>query len=149
MAWCTSISLVGRITCLDIAGQCSKPYARLMTVYQAILHLSLNSPNLKRRQWTFMETENLLGDGGRSFWKEQANFVEVKLGWGRSYGSATNTNKKQTLRTNNLVYLSHMVGTNAVLHATCGRVVNYKDFAIDATYYIETVAPPPQAWFTE
>ena len=43
-----------------------KPYSTLTTVYQAMLHLSLHSPDSKRRRRTFVETENLRGDGGSS-----------------------------------------------------------------------------------
>ena len=46
-----------------------KPYTTLMTVYQlqAMLHLSLHSPDSKRRRQTFVETRNLCDDRGRSF----------------------------------------------------------------------------------
>ena len=61
---------------MDIAGQCYKPFTTLMAVYQAMLHLNLHSPDSKRRRWTFVEPENLCGNGRRSFWKEWVNFVK-------------------------------------------------------------------------
>ena len=107
------------------------PYATLMTVYQlqAMLHLSLHLPDSKRRRQTFVETENLRGDEkplgqwrkvvlkrtGRL--RRRVDFVGAWLCRGKSYGSATNANRKHTLRTINWVNLSHVVATKAELHA--------------------------------
>ena len=49
----------------------------MVTVYQAMINQSRHSPDSKRRRQTFVETENLHGDGRRSFWKERINFVEA------------------------------------------------------------------------